>query len=424
MDRMIRLSDNPRHRLAVSTLALATALTFAGPFAVHPAAANADGTTETGQTEAPDPRAGDPQFEEASRLLRAIDSILEDVAEGRSEQRKLPSNDDFLVTPIWTETKEDREDHIRELLDSALGIVTDVPIVEMQDNIEAKRRNMRELDDQIVELRERQLGAPTDSLLPGILADTVDSLESEIVDLKDRITRNEQEILAGKSEIYAALSKSGIEMPREQLDLLLDSVLSNDLVKLVATFNAAKLIDQQLGERVKVTEDNTAAARKYFAMHAALFAMLVHSQDTLIKKIDREYLPKLSAISRDLQRTRRETRELLKGRNRPDQQRALQANLDSQAFSAEVAEYYRAYLLQQREQLAAARIKAEQDLRIADNTFETVEASFQLRALIKDAASSFEAIQRLEAPGFDQIFKDEDLRREFENLTEKLAPGS
>jgi len=44
--------------------------------------------------------------------------------------------------------------------------------------------------------------------------------------------------------------------------------------------------------------------------------------------------------------------------------------------------------------------------------------------LIDDAKSSFEAMQMLEAPGFDQVFKNEDLRREFENLTEKLVPPS
>ena len=54
-----------------------------------------------------------------------------------------------------------------------------------------------------------------------------------------------------------------------------------------------------------------------------------------------------------------------------------------------------------------------------------MEASFQLRALMKDAASSFEAIQKLEAPTFEQIFRNEELRREFENLTRKLdAPSS
>jgi hypothetical protein len=44
---------------------------------------------------------------------------------------------------------------------------------------------------------------------------------------------------------------------------------------------------------------------------------------------------------------------------------------------------------------------------------------------MRDSAVSFEAIQRLETPGFEQIFRNEELRREFENLTKKLgAPTS
>ena len=87
--------------------------------------------------------------------------------------------------------------------------------------------------------------------------------------------------------------------------------------------------------------------------------------------------------------------------------------------------YYRGYLLQQREQLAQARIKAAKDLKIADNTYETVEASFQLKQLIKDASASFEAIQKLETPGFEQIFQNQELRQEFDNLTRKLdVPSS
>jgi hypothetical protein len=43
---------------------------------------------------------------------------------------------------------------------------------------------------------------------------------------------------------------------------------------------------------------------------------------------------------------------------------------------------------------------------------------------MRDSATSFEAIQKLEAPTFEQIFKNEDLRKEFENLTRKLDQPS
>jgi hypothetical protein len=376
--------------------------------------------------EAPkDPREGDPTYEQAQRLMKAIDAVLQDAARQRGEARKLPSERDFLMKPLWTETKEDREKKIRDLLDAALGIVTDVPVVDVQKKIEEFRKNIRELDDRIVKLREKQIGAPKDGVLPGLITDTVDSLGKDIDETKKKIELNRDEIAKAKSEIREALDKAGIKLAPEQVDLLVDSVLSGDLVRLVAVFNSAKLIDGQLAKLMNASGENIGAARKYFAMHAALFAMLLHSQDLLIEKIDKQYLPKLTAIEADIRAARIRTAELLRAENREDQKRALEGNRESQRLAEDAAKGYRRYLLQQREQVAKARQRATHDLRIADNTFETVEASFQLRNLMRDSAASFEAIQRLEAPTFDQIFKNEELRREFENLTRKLdAPSS
>ena len=371
-----------------------------------------------------DPREGDATYEQAARLMKAIDAILQDTAKNRGEAKKLPSKDEFVIPPVWTETKEDRERKIGDLLDAAMGIVTDVPVVEMQKKIEGLRKNIREFDDAIVKLREKQLTAPKDGMLPGLLTDTYDSIAKQIEEAKKRIEANRAEIKATKDQLAAAMQKSGIQMTPEQIDLLLDGVLSGDLVRLVAVFNSAKSIDAQLARLMAQSGDNAAAARKYFAMHAALFAMLVHAQDALIAKIDTGYLPKLDGIARDIDVARKKTAELLRQENRPDQKRALEANRDSQKLADDAARGYRRYLLQQREQVAQARKRAAHDLRIADNTYETVEASYQLRNLMRDAANSFEAIQKLEAPTFEQIFKNEELRREFENLTRKLDQPS
>src|SRR3977135_2942323 len=137
-----------------------------------------------------DPREGDPGYEQAQRLMKAVDAVLQDTAKNRGEARKLPSEKDFLMKPLWTETKEDREKKIRDLLDAALGVVTDVPVVEVQKKIEGLRKNIRELDDRIVKRREEQLGAPKDAMLGGIFPDTVDSLGKDIDDSKKRIELN------------------------------------------------------------------------------------------------------------------------------------------------------------------------------------------------------------------------------------------
>ena len=371
-----------------------------------------------------DPREGDASYEQAKKLMQAIDAVLQDTARNRGEAKKLPSKDEFIIPPLWTETREDREKKIRDLLEAALGIVTDVPVVDVQKKVEERRKTIREIEERIVKLREKQLVAPKDGMLPGVLNDTVDSLGKDIADAQKRIELNRDDIKKSKTEIREALAKAGVQMAPEQVDLLLDSVLSGDLVRLVAVFNSAKAVDAQLGKLMGQSADNTNAVRKYFAMHAALFAMLVHAQDMLINKIDTNYLPKLDAITKDVEATRKKTAELLRGENRPDQKKALEANRDSQKLADDAAKGYRKYMLQQREQIAAARKKAVHDLRIADNTFETVEASYQLRNLMRDSATSFEAIQKLEAPTFEQIFKNEDLRKEFENLTRKLDQPS
>ncbi len=393
-----------------------------------PADAAKSGTKPGANAEAPavrDPREGNLSYEQAKKLMAAIDAILQDTARQRSDARKLPSKNEFVVPPLWTETREDREQKVRDLLDSALGVVTDTPVVEVQKRIETLRRNISELEANIVKYREKQLTAPKDSLLPGVLADTVDSLAKDIEAAKQKIEANRTAIGSAKAEVHAGLEKSGVKLEPGQVDMLLESVLSGDLVRLVATFDAAKVIDTQLGKLMASSGDNLAAARKYFAMHAALFALLVRAQDSTIEKIDTQYMPKLDAILKDIASARRKTQDLMRAENRADQRRTLEANRESQKVAEEAAKGYRRYLMQQREQIARARQRATHDLKIADNTYETVEASFQLRNLMRDSTSSFEAIQKLEAPTFEQIFKNEDLRREFENLTRKLgAPTS
>ena len=384
-----------------------------------------NGTTGDAAAAPADPREGDPEYEKARALMRAIDNVLRNTAEQRAEAKKLPSKDEFVVSPLWTETREDREDHVRDLLDSALAIVTDVPIVETQQKIERLRNNIKDLEETKVGLREKQLTAPKDGLLPGMWTDTVGSLKSKIEDTDKRIAENREAIAQAKIEINEGFKKSGLELNPDQVDLLIDSVLSDDLVRLVAAFNAAKLIDAQLGNLLTAAGDNLAAARKYFAMHAALFAMLVHAQEAAINKIDNQYMPRLDAILKDVAAAKRKTAKLMRAENRPDQRRALEANRDSQKTAEAAAKAYRKYLTQQREQIAVARTRTTHDLRIADNTYETVEASFQLRTLMRDSVTSFEALQKLEAPTFDQIFRNETLREEFENLTRKLnAPSS
>ena len=361
---------------------------------------------------------------EARRLFQAVSQLLSETADQRTDANKLPSESDFIVPPIWRDTRERRMKDVQELLDAALDVVTDVSLVQIQKRMEASRVNIGRLEDQITALREKRLSAPDDALLPGILTDTVSSIDDDITELKTRIEANKSEITKAKGEVHAALQRSGLMVSTDQVDLLLGSVVGGDMIKMVAAYQAARKIDERLGMLMNNNEGEIKTSRRYFAMHAALYAMLLHAQTNIIEKIDGVYLKRMDDVLTNIKNARADTRLLLRERNRDDQARVLRSNLKEQAFSEKVAIFYRDYLKTQRAQMVRARAQTRRDLRIADNTFSTVEASFQLRALIDDAKSSFEAMQMLEAPGFDQVFKNEALRREFESLTEKLTPPS
>ena len=412
-----------------AAVAIALALWLAP---VDELAAQGTAKPEAAQQEAPAPDKSpigqlinpDVAQKKASELLNAIDSLLTRTAKERGDLKDLPSRETYVIPPLWKETREDREKQIRQLLDSVLEIVTDAPVVQMQGKLQEHRKAITAIKDQISQLRQRRLTAPEGGLMPSILSDTQASIDGKITDLEGRIKGNEEAIGKIKGEIKTALQQSGIDIADAQLDLLLDSVLGEDLIKLVTAFQAARAVDDRLGVLLSQSNEDVKAARRYFAMHAALFAMMVHAQDMLIDKIDTVYITKLKSILGDIKQTREGSRKLLTGQNRADQQRALDANVKAQNFAEKVASFYRDYLLTQRRQLAEARERTVRDLAIADNTYETVEASFQLHQLMEDARTSFEALQRLEAPGFDQVFRNETLRKEFESLTQKIGPTS
>src|SRR5258706_4934669 len=107
-----------------------------GPAATQPPGAGQSNSGAEAKLVQKDARDGEITYEQARRLMQALDAILQDTARNRGEARRLPSQEEYLVTPIWTGTKEDRERRIGDLLDAALGIVTDVPVVDVQRRVE------------------------------------------------------------------------------------------------------------------------------------------------------------------------------------------------------------------------------------------------------------------------------------------------
>ena len=99
-----------------------------------------------------------------------------------------------MIPPLWKETREDREEQVRKLLDSVLEIVSDAPVVAMQKKLHQHRRTISDLKDEITSLREKRLRAPESSALPDLFSQTKSSIDDKIADRQARIVLNEEAI--------------------------------------------------------------------------------------------------------------------------------------------------------------------------------------------------------------------------------------
>ena len=224
----------------------------------------------------------------------------------------MPARDKFLFEPVWTETREEREQAVRDLLDGALAIVTDAPILKLQEDIRKQQEKIASNRERIATFREKRLEVPQTGLLAGIFNRRLKSIDKSIATLEADIRQREASVVRIKQDIGKALTTAaGVTLSQDQLDLLLDGVLGSDLLKLMTAFEVAKIADQRLGTLVKQSNEDLKSASRYFAMHAALFAMLVQAQDLLIERIDKVYLARLDDITNNIDKTGTKTRELL-----------------------------------------------------------------------------------------------------------------
>lgn len=416
------ISSRARRLSPVSASAVAAVLAVGVVMGPGPAPFFADRALAA--EEALDPRAGDPGYERSRRLFGALKDILDEAARSRMRQQTDPESgvSGFVLRQFGA----DEGSRVRELLGSAFEMMTDAPVAEMQKQIGDARKEIETMKGQIAELREQRIAAPEDGGWESWLglSDDQRTLTDAITELERRIGEQEARIDAQKQAFADAMTEAGAPLTQEQVDLLLESVTGKDLVELAAAYEAVRGVSEHLRRLMDESGEDLAYAKRYYGMHTALIALLVESQTQFLAQIDEGYMPKLEAIEDDIADASRETRRLLDDYPTVAQREALEANARSQKVASDALKLYRDYLNRQRTQVAEARDRTVKELRVADNTLRTVDASYQLREVMENAATSFEALQSLESPGFERLFRNEQLRREFKELTDKLSPSS
>jgi hypothetical protein len=351
-------------------------------------------------------REGDPSetfVEVWERLLPQLDESLD----LKEEVTTLPD------TAWLSRDKQDAQSEIDELLDEAIGILGISQAELFREHIRKLQKAIAKKKETIAEYRRDKVTAPRESTWET----TVTEYDEKIAELQKDILAHEEEMLKIRQQFAAHLRKIGLDLDEQQLDFLLSTVVGEDVVNMGIAFDNVKLMTAQLEKLVEESKEELQTARRYYGMYTVLLRVLDRMYMHLVERIDGQYLPRIDSIIERTEGLAVETNELLE--QYPERGELLRGNLESQQLTLKASRLYRQYLSEQRGDVELARSRLNDDIRIANNTYETVKVSGELIAIVRNSRHLLETLGRMQVPAL-RSFENSEMKREFQRLTNRI----
>ncbi len=344
-----------------------------------------------------------------SNVWKKITTTLDEVLDVESEKETLPDS-------AWLgKDKEDSQTEIDKLLDEAVSILSISYSNDTRRRIRKLEQEIRRMKQSISQYRQVKISAPKDSRWETTESD----YDEKIKDLNERIKQHRIAIMDLKTQFSQELADIGLPITEEQLDVLLSSVVGDDIIRSSIVYNNVKQISQQLMTLTKESGEDLEISQRYYGMYTVLLKALLHMQEKFISNIDNNYLPKIQQIVLDVQDIKANTRILLSAELNKNRRLHLLANLEAQKLTLQTSALYKKHLTGQRRKIAIAYDKTNTDLKIAQNTYKTVRISGELVNLLRTSQKSFELLLNIQVPDL-LIFKNLQMKQEFAILTQKL----
>lgn len=361
----------------------------------------------TGKKASPETKEKDAFF---AQVWNDITPTLEKVLRLEKEHESLPQS-------AWIfKDKEDSSAEINALLDEAVAILSVSSTAQTRKHIRLLEEQIQEMKQTISEYRQAKISAPVRSTWVKTVAD----YDAKIKELNELILRNEKRIAELKIKFGQELSEKGLEISQEQVEVLLSSVVGDDIIQSSIVYDNVKKISQQLMKLTISSKENIEISKRYYGMYTVLLKTLLHMQETFISNIDDKYLPKIEKIVAEVQELNADTRYLLRGETDKNHRKLLLANLEAQDLTLKTAALYKQHLIAQRGKMVIAMQKSAADYQVADNTYKTVRASGELINLLRSSQKSFDLLLNIQVPDL-LVFQNLQMKQEFASLTKKLA---
>lgn len=343
------------------------------------------------------------------QVWQNIGPHLDDLVVLEAERQQLPDRAWF------SRDKGENQKEMDKLLDQAVAVLGISSATQPRVQIRELEQQIAAHKQKIAEYRQARIAAPRESKWKTTATDYDDKIrerERDISALENRISQQKQ-------AFAEELRNIGLELSQEQLDLLLSSVIGDDMLHSTAVYHNVRLISLELMKLTQQSQEEIAISRRYYGMYVVLLKALLHMQKDFIRQVDEVYLPKVEQIRADVDKVHEQTEDLLRAaqaEHRPH----LQANLTAQQLTLDTAELYERHLKAQRNKMASAQARTEQDVQVAENTYQTVTLSGELVNLLRNSQKNFEFLLNAQVPEL-LIFENLQMKQEFAQLTDKLA---
>jgi len=346
------------------------------------------------------------------QMWKKVTPTLNHVLNLEKEQETLPDSSWFGIS----KDKADSQNEINQLLDEAVEILSISHSTETRQRIRATEARNRELKQIISQHRQAKISAPISSTWQTTVAD----YDAKIKQLTKQIEKNHYKIDELKIQFANELADNGLSITDAQLEVLLSSVVGDDIIQSSIVYDNVKQISQQLMTLTIESGEDLDISQRYYGMYTVLLKTLVHMQQKFINNIDEKYLPKITTIEADVQDVNAITRNLLRGERDKNRRQHLSANLEAQNLTLKTSRLYKKHLRGQRRKVVIAMEKTTADLQIAHNTYKTVSVSGELINLLRTSQKSFELLLNIQVPDL-LVFQNLQMKQEFAILTQKLA---
>ena len=329
-------------------------------------------------------------------------------------------------SPWWDligvkETKVSNNEAIEDLLRAVTMVLAGEGAGDLRAEAKAIQKAIREADFDQDEMRRKRDTAPAQESL-GTAEDLITTSREEydqmILDSQAKQEDLRVALVEVEEQFIEALSKTGLKIEDQAARSLLGTLAGERFSDLAITIANVRLVTEQLHRLADESGEAPELTRKYYGLYVLLVRLVDVAQDDYVRWVREVAIPKLDTILSDAESQRQEA---LAGKHAdPDRAEAFQRNVDQLELTQTAAVRYIEYLRIQAEGVERGNLEVEKDLRLATNTWRTVDLSLETADLIRRGSEAFGALMTLELPPL-RGFEGTELRERFQRLERRMA---